>query len=194
MFRMTSTIACSACILLALAGSAGAQAYPPPPPGNPAAGAPVAAARTWYVSGSVGGGRISDGEEGRDAGSLALRGGAFVSPRVALALDLQLSVHREVRQGVDVDYSFSSVGAVALGFVHPRVYGLGGLSLQRLRVEADGDTFFETDDRVGVVLGGGVEVLQGPSFALIVELRGHGASFDGDTLTAASLAIGAAWF
>jgi hypothetical protein len=86
-------------------------------------------------------------------------------------------------------------GVSATGYLASRFYLVGGLGVAEV-VAVDGDNLEQasTDSKLAFMAGLGVEAYQSSSFALSIEARVIGASFDEGDATGANLMLGFQWF
>jgi len=169
-----------------------------PAPYAPAYVAPTAVARPFpdregfTIGFGLGPGSLSIGDEsveGDATTGLSFRLGGALTPNFLLQLDFEATT---VVRG-DESLQLSFFGASATGYVHPRIYLLGGLGVAGLAADGS-DGRRHTDDSLGVLLGFGVEAYHSSSFGLSIELRGIATSIADTTVSGANLLIGFQWF
>jgi hypothetical protein len=123
---------------------------------------------------------------------ISFRLGAAITPSFLLQADLEAT---RASFSDDSALQLNFFGVSATGYVANRVYLTGGLGVAELDVvDRHNETVAETDDELGVLLGIGVEAYQSQSFALSIELRGIGASFNDHAVSGANLLLGFQWF
>ena len=195
----------------AQSGPPGAQSppppggYPPPPPGYALPPAtpytpppqPPGVHRSGLVIGfSLGVGTIgcSDCSNSDSLGGVALdlHIGGMLTPNVALMFD-----------GSGVAHSFDDGGTLThvvdtmavQVWVNDRLWLKGGLGIGQLSGSDNaGSSTQRSETRPAGMLALGVELFQGQSSALDLQLRGAATSFSGVTLTNGSILIGYSWY
>jgi hypothetical protein len=160
---------------------------PPEPPGIHRSG--------FIIGFSLGGGSIgcSECNDSDSLGGVALEIhlGGMLTRNVALMFD-----------GGGVAHSFNGGGtlthvvdALALQvWAADRLWFKGGVGIGQLSVSAESASTQRSDSRAAVMLAIGVELLQGRSSALDLQLRGAATSFSDTTITNGSLLVGYSWY
>jgi len=118
--------------------------------------------------------------------------GAMLTQRLGLMWDV--SAVSEATDDLAVTHAIST--AAAQFWVTPRVWIKGGIGVGQLSVsDNNGDVVAESEVGAGVMFAAGVEVLQSRNFALDLQLRGSGVTYDeNDTVSMASLTLGFNWY
>lgn len=187
--------------------------YPPPPPGPyqpPAPGYPLAPPpyapppaeppgihRSGFIFGfSLGAGSIGCSDCGSSdtlsGVSLELHLGGMLTPRVALMFDGSGVVHT-FEGGGSLTHVVDTV-AVQVWAVD-RLWFKAGVGIGQLSVsENESSSTLRSDTRAAAMLAVGVELFQGRSSALDLQLRGAATSFSDATITNGSFLIGYSWY
>jgi hypothetical protein len=192
-------------LVMSVAGSREAHAqghYAGPPPGA----RPYGVYRSGLVVGfAVGGGSMALNCDSCDSlGGLAAEFhiGGMVAPRLALEFDVSTVVH-PFSQNEGGGSLSSNFGAVALQYwVHRMWWIKAGLGVGDLQTsDQSGYTVDQSKAGFGVLLAGGVELLQTYHFAMDLQLRLTAASFsdvtvDGNSAVVSnvSLMLGFNWY
>jgi hypothetical protein len=151
---------------------------------------------------ALGAGNLKIGETDVDPESnvgFSLRLGGAITPSFLIQADVEAT---RADFGKDGALQLNFFGVSATGYLHPRVYLVGGLGAASLSaVDKDNDVTDRTDNALGVLLGIGVEAYQSSGFGLSIELRGVAASFDdiiingeSTTVTGGNILLGFQWF
>jgi hypothetical protein len=183
------------------------QGYPPPPPAyapQPYAPQPYAPQpeppgihRSGLVIGfSLGAGTIgcSDCTNSDSLNGVAvdLHIGGMLSPNVALMFDGSAVVH-SLEGGGTLTHVVDTLAVQV--WVNERLWLKGGLGIGQLSVsDNESSSMVRSDTRAAAMLALGVELLQGRSSALDLQLRGAATSFSDATLTNGSILIGYSWY
>jgi hypothetical protein len=179
-----------------------APAYAPPGYGPPVAqvARPFPDRDGFTIGFAVGAGSLKIGDENIDPDTsvgLSFRLGGAITPNFLLQADIE-ATRADFGEGGALQLNFFGVSAT--GYVHPRVYLVGGLGAASLSaLDRNNEPVWETDDSLAVLLGVGVEAYQSSSFGLSIELRGIAASFDGssgdsETVSGGNVLLGFQWF
>ena len=185
----------------AIAQPAGAPP-PPPPPGYgsaPTSTTPLGVVdrRGFIIGFSLGGGAFSLADCG-DCDTLSGLGldihlGGMLTPRLALMFDGSGVAHA-IEGGGTIVHVIDT--AAAQYWITPRVWIKGGLGIGQLSVNDDeGNRVAASETGAGVLLAGGVELVQTRGFALDLQLRASAVNYDdADTITMSSLNLGFNWY
>jgi hypothetical protein len=188
------------CAVLLSSGAASAQGYgpgyygaPPPPP-------PPGVIRSGLVLGfDLGIGAISftDCEDCDVLGGLAwgFQLGGMIGPNLALLADISGVSH--YLSDEDATLNSLTVTGVLRGWLGRILYLEGGVGVGWMQLDDPYGTIAETRGGLGLLIGGGVELVQATSFVLDLRLRFSVARFDyGDGVGVGntSLALGLTWY
>ncbi len=188
------TLTITAALVATLSATAYGQGYYPAAPAGPTPAplsqpASIVERNGFTIGVGFGVGQMSDGEDETSATALSLRIGAAVSPRILIVADLTGSAGED--DGMDLLHTL--VGVEVVGFVTDRFYLTGGLGIQKITQKYQGQDY-ESDGELGVILGGGYEVMQRANFAVSAEARAFGAEIQGYDFRSVTVGVAATWF
>ncbi len=180
-------------------GYAPAPAYPPPP-------APVAQVerpspeRDGFTFGlALGGGQLEIDDKTIKAetnAGLSLRAGFALSQTFLLQATFDATRADNNPNGVSNGaLELRVVGASATIYVLPRLFISTGLGYAKLLVENKGKVSdVQKADSMALLVGAGIELIQTSGFALSLEVRGFGASFEEKKAVGGNVLLGLQWF
>ncbi len=123
---------------------------------------------------------------------ISFRLGGAITPNFLLQADLE-ATRATFKNNAALQLNFFGVSAT--GYVHPRFYLTGGLGIAGVvEVDSNNKEVGKSDDALGLLLGVGIEAYQSSGFALSIELKGFGATFNDKTVSGGNLLIGFQWF
>jgi hypothetical protein len=169
----------------------------PPPPYAPPLPDPPGIHRRGFIFGfSLGAGTMgcSDcgGSDTLGGLSLELHLGGMLTPRVALMFDGSGVVHT-FEGGGSLTHVVDTVALQV--WAADRLWLKGGLGIGQLTAsESESSSTLRSETRAAAMLAIGVELFQGRSSALDLQLRGAATSFSDATVTNGSLLIGYSWY
>lgn len=183
--------------LTTLTASSVAFAQPGAPGPEPAPELGVVQRSGFLIGFSLGGGSfaLQDCDECETLSGLGLdiHLGGMITPRLALMFDGSGVAH-SLEDGGSVVHVIDTIAAQY--WVTPRVWVKGGVGVGQLSVNDDtGARVAESETGTGVLLAGGVELLQTESFALDLQLRGSAVTYDeANTISMGSINLGFNWY
>ena len=168
--------------------------YPPPPPAQPPE--PDGIHRSGFIIGfSLGWGSIScsscpDGDSLSGA-AVDIHLGGMLAPNVALMFD-----------GSGIGHTIDGSGTLThvvdtlavQVWASERFWLKAGVGVGRLSLSDNGSEALHSETRAAGMVAIGLELFQGRSSALDVQLRGAATSFSDGTLTNSSIHIGYSWY
>jgi hypothetical protein len=163
--------------------------WQPPPPARP-----FPDRQGFTIGFSIGPGWLNVDDEEIDIGTtsaLSFRLGGAITPNILIQGNLEGVGSSDADSDTSVTLAF--LGASVTGYLHPRVYLVGGLGLASVGVERGGNSA-ESEDVLGLLAGVGVEVYQSNNFGLSLEARTLTASIDDSRFTGHSLQLGFQWW
>lgn len=210
----TATIAGAFLLCAAIPSLASAQSYPPPPPG-PAAGpatapmgqvgarvVPERKGLTLGIGLGAGGMESDDGPiecfdcDDSVAGSADFHVGLMLNPRLAIMYEAW-GTGQALNAAADVTLVQVLSMAAAQYWLTPRLWVKAGIGTAHLSESMSGDNDSkEIDTGVAGMAAVGIELIQGPRWALDVQLRGGSGTYEGidDKVFQGTLQVGLNWY
>lgn len=201
--RVSTVVAASvAAIVLGVSGPASAQTGPDPYAPQSAAPVPQERTRLGLALGfGLGGGDIVCESEADvcdgvvEAGGFDLHALYMLQQKLGLIFDLWVMAHTEDR--FTLSQTITTVGARY--WLMPRLWVQGGLGGAHARATYDGplvNITDRTDSVPGFMVGAGLEVLTGSSFALDLQLKAGTGFYDDDSTKGRNVwfGVGFTWY
>jgi hypothetical protein len=172
--------------------------YAPPPPTVQARPSPERDGFTFGIA--LGGGQLKLDDETVQAdatGGLSLRAGLALSQSFLLqaTFDATRAQNNDAHGNSNGALQLDFYGVSATGYLLPRLYLSVGLGYASIEVE---DKHMTSDlqkaDSLALLVGTGLELIQTSGFALSLEVRGFGASFDNRKAVGGNVLLGLQWF
>jgi hypothetical protein len=222
----SSVVLAATLLAPAIALAQPSQTPPPPPPPPPGYGGGYYSAPPQTAPGGFmnRGGRLAIGvgiglggmsaeeadlscqtcEGGTVAAGIDFHIGGMLSPRLALLAEFQINAQplEEDVYGDTVMLTQAAILGAAQFWLTPRIWLKGGLGVATLQESYSAcDDYYEDcdaeiDNGAAVLLGAGVELIQGRNFALDLQGRILAAGYEqiDDTVTAATIGVGFNWY